>query len=857
MINLLFSTVIHMMAQSTPFTVLVAVLIINTLSYCSAESVYCVTPTATSCSSCPHNSTYCTTLSEYAQEGELYFMSNTTMVFLPGDHVLDTNITVVNVTRLTIHGEFSSGNVATVVRNGSVGFSFTNMVDFNIYFLAFTSYNRSLSYHSYSASISALFLQSTPSVKLVNCSFHDNLGTALAVNNTNVTLAENIKFIRNQCACQSFSEVHGYGCGITALNSNLVFTGKSFFCETTQTTFSYSYCAGAIWASGSSLHFNGTNNFNGNSAKGTKGVGVVIYATSNTTMSFSGISNFTHNSAESGGAIATVRNVVVIFHGTNNFINNSAWFGGAIFADTNSHLSFSGTSDFSRNSADYGGAIYADINSSLNFIGTSAFSHNSADYEGGAIDVETNSNLSFSGTSNFSHNSAQKGGAIHADSNSYLTFNGTSNFSHNSANYSGAINVETNSYLTFNGTSDFSHNSADYEGGAIHADTNSSLSFSGTSAFCHNSAQKGGAINTGNDVILTFDGTNIFFSNSATENGGAIYAKSSILLSFIGTSDFSHNSAERCGGAIEARVNVALTFTETSNFFNNSASSVGGGAIYVAYNASLSFIGTSCLTSNSAVQGGAIFAYESTMAFNGKISFTNNRHNTEDRLTDSRGGAMYLYISSAFSIMPNTTVHWENNHAHLGGAIYVYDANPYIYCTKNTSVPKQKCFFQLPGQNLTSGLDIQLVFKNNSADIAGSVLYGSAIDNCKLAGLDSHNSSEVFDMLFQYEDDNTTSSVSSDPFCVCICENNHPDCSKSSEVLSIYPGESYQVSVVAVGQRNGMVPANVTSVNECNLLCSQTIQSTSKTCTTLNYTVSSQQIVTRRVIHRQPMFNIW
>ena len=80
------------------------------------------------------------------------------MVFLSGDHVLDRNITVVNVARLTMWGEFSSNNMATIVRNGSVGFSFTNMVDFKIYFLAFTSYSRSWSYGSNPASNSALFL---------------------------------------------------------------------------------------------------------------------------------------------------------------------------------------------------------------------------------------------------------------------------------------------------------------------------------------------------------------------------------------------------------------------------------------------------------------------------------------------------------------------------------------------------------------------------------------------------------------------------------------------------------------------------------------------------------------------------
>ena len=62
---------------------------------------------------------------------------------------------------------------------------------------------------------------------------------------------------------------------------------------------------------------------------------------------------------------------------------------------------------------------------------------------------------------------------------------------------------------------------------------------------------------------------------------------------------------------------------------------------------------------------------------------------------------------------------------------------------------------------------------------ADSVLYGGAIDNCKLMGLDSYNSGEVFDMLINIEDENTNSTISSLPFCVCPYEMNYPDCSKS------------------------------------------------------------------------------
>ena len=620
--NSSFLQPLHMMAQSIVF---VTAVLINTLSYCSAESLYCITPNATSCSSCPCNSIHCGTLSEYAQEAEIYFTSNTTVVFLQGDHVLDTNITVANVTRLTMHGDSFSGNVATVLRNGSVGFSFTNMVEFNIFSLAFTSYNRSLSYGSHPASDSALFLQSSLNAKLVNCSFHDNLGNALTVHSTDITLTENNEFIHNQCACASFSGNCKLGCGITALDSTLRFIGNTTFHENNA---SYYGGAGAIWASTSSLDFNGTN----------------------------------------------------------NFIKNSA--------------------------ERYGGAIYAD----------------------------TNSSVCFSGTSTFSHNSACEGGAIHIDDIFILTFNGTNNF----------IN-----------------NSADMYGGAIHAETNSSISF-------------------------------------------------------IGASDFSHNSADDDGGAIDAYNSVVLTFTGTSSF-----------------------------SSNLAVQGGAISAYiNTTLLFDGSTSFVNNGYDPDEvnMITDSYGGAINLVFGSTFSITHNTTVYWENNHASFGAAISVRNINELIYCTRISKfIPLQKCFFQLYSQNLSNASGPNFFFNNNIADAAGTVLYGGTIDNCTISGLDSHNSSEVFDKLFQYEADKTTSSVSSDPFRVCLCENNHPNCSMSSKTLSIYPGEIVQVSVVTVGQRNGIVPAQVRSRvgRGTKLPSSQYIQQTNKACTTLNYTVFSKQMLSQ------------
>ena len=144
----------------------------------------------------------------------------------------------------------------------------------------------------------------------------------------------------------------------------------------------------------------------------------------------------------------------------------------------------------------------------------------------------------------------------------------------------------------------------------------------------------------------------------------------------MGTSNFTSNSAES-GGAVGTARNVVLTFTGANNFINNSANS-DGGAIFVLVNISLDITGTSNFSSNSAMQGGAISAnVNSTLTFNGSIKFTNNGHNT-DMLRDSHGGAMYLAISSTFSIMPHAAIFWENNHATLGGAIYILNVNPFI-----------------------------------------------------------------------------------------------------------------------------------------------------------------------------------
>ena len=579
------------------------------------------------------------------------------MVFLPGDHTLDRNITVANVARLTMRGESFSGDKATVSCNGPFGLSFTSMAEFKIHSLTFTSCSRK----HHEVGNYALLLHSTHA-ELVNCSFHDNLSTALVVNNTNVTLAGNTEFIRNHWCI---------GGGICAINSNLTFTGST--------------------------------NFLGNRAGGSSGA---IYALENTVLNFSGINNFINNSAyQIGGAIQTSHNTVLIFNGTNNFINNSAYLGGAIYAS----------------------------------------------------------------------------------SNAVLIFNGTNNFINNLAH------------------------------------------------------SNGGAFDTGYAELI-FNGTNNFINNSAKSGvGGAIYTLNPTVVSFSGTNYFDHNSAGS-GGAIYTSKGTALRLNGTSNFINNYA-----------------------------VYGGAIKTRHSTiLEFSGTVNFTNNRGETSTpNIYNTSGGGVYMGLKSNISILPNTTVYWENNQATLGGAIYVEDTSPLSYCTTVAKlIPKEDCFFQLPGQTLSNGIDVRLVFKNNSADIAGSVLYGGAVDNCKLAhGLDSNSSGKVFDKIAH----DTTSKISSNPFYMCSCiKKDVPDCSMAVIYWfgsqyhfprTVYPGETIQYSVVATGQRKGKVPSTVRSTittPNSDLLDSQYLQQAYNTCTELSYTVFSlsKSVVIKLQAEGSPCSNI-
>ena len=79
---------------------------------------------------------------------------------------------------------------------------------------------------------------------------------------------------------------------------------------------------------------------------------------------------------------------------------------------------------------------------------------------------------------------------------------------------------------------------------------------------------------------------------------------------------------------------------------------------------------------------------------------------------------------SRFYLRPHTHIQITNNHAKRGGGIYVEDQNA------ATTIP---CFFQIVElQYPYSHLDSMITLKNNTAQEAGSAVYGGRIDQCYL-----------------------------------------------------------------------------------------------------------------------------
>ena len=205
-----------------------------------------------------------------------------------------------------------------------------------------------------------------------------------------------------------------------------------------------------------------------------------------------------------------------------------------------------------------------------------------------------------------------------------------------------------------------------------------------------------------------------------------------------------------------------------------------------------------------------------------------------------RGGGMMLCDNSILYLNVNASLDISNNTAlTYGGGLYVESE-----CAQ--AIPP--CFFQC--ENATDNIrDVEVYLENNSAVKAGNALYGGSIEYCYLFGhYNPANTTKVFFDIFTISPPGTTdtSSITSDPQRVCFCSFNSSDkrltrnCrgSGTDSQRELYPGSTFKVPLVIVGQRYGTVPGFVIASSVSNESSFQSIPN--NTCTTLTYSLSPE-----------------
>ena len=237
-------------------------------------------------------------------------------------------------------------------------------------------------------------------------------------------------------------------------------------------------------------------------------------------------------------------------------------------------------------------------------------------------------------------------------------------------------------------------------------------------------------------------------------------------------------------------------------------------------------------TNNSGLICGGMLLYNTVVRFLFGINSMRFSHNR-----GSTGGAMALYDRSLLDFRcAFSTLNFTGNHAtDVGGAIYVFDSGyferQYIFLSFY-SVYRLCRFRTIPKFN----------FANNTAQFAGSALYGGWVDS---------QTYFIYQITFYnvlthlVNDAEHPSLISSDPTRVCMCVHSTPNCTITEIAADLYPGQMYMLSVVAVGQRFGTVPSiiqtqfegTVKSTGEIDEI--QQTQGLSHWCTNVSFTVRS------------------
>ena len=283
----------------------------------SSKTLKYVRPTQISPPLCPLGE-QCLTLNEYASNSSQHFLSNTTLIFLQGDHHLDVNVQLENLQNISLLGE--SKDTVVISLSPQASFSWINCDSIEIDSILLKVAKNPL-----------VFVNSI-GIQISNTTFTGGSGAII-------------------------------GCSALLLESSTAQISDSQFVGLS------GQLSAVLVTSQSQVSFSGSNVFANNTAK----LGGIILSV-NSEVTILGTNQFTNNHA-------TVWNTDLLDQCSNYSFqagvtatsNISDGFGGAIYAEK-SNLDISGNFSFVNNSAEVSGGAVAIVNNSTLTIETTLIS---------------------------------------------------------------------------------------------------------------------------------------------------------------------------------------------------------------------------------------------------------------------------------------------------------------------------------------------------------------------------------------------------------------------------------------------------------------------------------------------------
>ena len=716
------------MAQILPVSVTLFLILLGVSASNARAETYYVKPTANS--SCPEDGLSCLTLNEYATFLRNSFAENITLTVLAGNHSLNTDLTVVNVTRFTMFSDFDTDIVCDV----SANFQFRYIGEVEISGLIFRGCRVS-------------FVHILDQFTLNRCEIRGNtlgMTAGLELNIVKFVYINNSTFAWNNKTSAEFAAnggaLHVNSSQISIVDSifenNLAFNGGSVF---------------ALQSSITIINSSFTNNQVNNcgSAIATEQCNVTICNCS-----------FVENSIQpentlsdqyfalvgcylSGGAVSFV-NCTMVEISDSEFLQNkgqtpqdySTGFGGAVFS-IYSTVTIT-NSVFSKNSVVYGGGAIGLLHSTFQ-INDSMLIGNVADFGGGGIGLLYSTLQSYNST--FVNNTVQTdfietgGGAIGAREDCDVTIDGGL-FSGNSApNVLGGAIAEAYSVSLVIKNTLFTGNEAHIGGAILVAHMYIDPIDIQNCSFINNTAQTGGAMaaysshitssgqlnvqdNTADEGVMFLGSVTIFIRGTLIfiNNNGSLFIYNS-LITFQGESHITNNTNKNNSGSLDQGGGLT-NFQSTVNFTGNSNTYImyneanNGGGILSTESALYNF-GNTIIKSNRAKQsGGGMYVYQSTF-------HTRNRMYIAFNEARNDGGGVYS-VSTSTVYTKGHLDFYSNSAAGKGGAMYL-ESDSKLYINKEVAVCSTYQNFYRDCINRSAVDNLMLSFTSNTASYGGAL----------------------------------------------------------------------------------------------------------------------------------------